>query len=141
MPPVSDPAHVDHPEFRELALQAVWVAKLEEAMEALEDLVFDLSDDDITEDGADEDPLAAALAVVQAAHEEADRALEGRAIAWLAQDPEHWPIFRLVILDPWQQEPGRWREEAPRWVQVLAADAVLAHFQQDPYGRRQGLDL
>jgi hypothetical protein len=26
---------------------------------------------------------------------------------WLAQDPEHWPIFRLVVLDPWQEQSGR----------------------------------
>ena len=144
MSPPTDPAQVDHPALRELSLQAVWVAKLEEAMEVLEDLVVDLSDDD--EDQAepesdDEDPLAVALAVVQAAYEDADRALEERAIAWLAADPEHWPIFRLVLLDPWKEAPGQWRAGAPRWVRVLAADTVLAHFQQDPYGRRREIDL
>ena len=147
MPPTTDPAHVDHPVLRELALQAGWVGKLEEAVEVLEDLVLDLATDgDGPEDGADvdpadEDPLAVAHSVVQAAYEDADRALEERAVAWLTQDPEHWPIFRLVLLDPWQEEPGRWREGAPRWVRVLAADTILSHFQQDPYGRRRELDL
>ena len=143
MTPPTDPAQLDHPAIRELALEAVWVAKLEEAMEVLEDLVVDLSDDDQAQaepEPSDEDPLTVALSVVQAAYEDADSALEERAIAWLAQDPEHWPIFRLVLLEPWQHGPGRWREGVPRWVRVLAADTVLAHFQQDPYGPWQ-LDL
>ena len=145
MPPITDPAQVDHPELRELALRAAWVAKLEEAMEALEDLVLDLADDEddagMDVDPADEDPLGVALAVVQATYEDADRALEERATAWLAEDPEHWPIFRLVLLERWQEGPGRWRAGAPRWVLTLAADTVLAHFQQDPYGRQRVVDL
>ena len=32
-------------------------------------------------------------------YEEADRALEADVTEWLAKDPEHWPIFRLVIFD------------------------------------------
>ncbi|MDP9366125.1 MAG: hypothetical protein M3Q10_18220 [Chloroflexota bacterium] len=140
MPPPTDPAQVDHPELRGLGLQAAWVAKLEEATEALENLVVDLIEGDEAEP-PDEDPLAVALSVVQAAYEDADRELEERAIAWLAADPEHWPIFRLVLLDPWQEEPGRWREGVPHWVRVLAADTVLAHFQQDAYGRGRELDL
>ncbi|CAA9554645.1 MAG: hypothetical protein AVDCRST_MAG19-1117 [uncultured Thermomicrobiales bacterium] len=85
----------------------------------------------------DEAPLAGALSVVGAAYEDADRELEERAIAWLARDPEHWPIFRLVALNPWQEEPGRWREGVPRWLRILATDAVLGRFQQDPCGRRE----
>ena len=138
MPPIAEPAHVDHPELRELALQAAWVAKLEEATEVLDDLVVALTEDgdDAGENvnPANENPLAVALSVVRAAYEDADRE---RAIAWLAEDPEHWPIFRLVLLDPWQGEPGRWREGVPRWVRALGSDTVLAHFQQDPYGRRE----
>ena len=145
MPPITDPAQVDHPELRELALQAAWVAKLEEATEALGDLVVDLADDEddagMDVDPADEDPLGVALAVVQAAYEDADRALEERATAWLADDPEHWPVFRLVLLDPWQEGTGRWRAGAPRWVLALATDTVLAHFRHDPYGRRRELRL
>ena len=145
---ITEPDRVDHPALREVARAAAWVARLEEAVEALEDLVADLVDGDEPDARADagaapadEDPLEVALSVVRAAYEEADGALEERAVAWLAEDPEHWPIFRLAVLDPWQVEPGRWRDGAPRWVQVLATDAVLAHFQHDPYGRRRELDL
>ena len=152
MRPITDPSHVDHPVLRELALAAAWVAKLEEAVEVLEDLVGDFSDDedaldeepsDKGTDGApaEEDPLAVALAVVQERYEEEDRRLEERLIGWLAEDPEHWPIFRLVVLDPWQTEPGRWRAEVPSWVRSLGTDAVLAHFQHDPFGRQVMLDV
>ena len=148
MHPITDPDQVDHPALRELGRAAAWVARLEEAVEALEDLVADLADgaeaaplEDAGATPAEEDPLEVALSVVRAAYEEADRALEERLVAWLGEDPEHWPIFRLAVLDPWQVEPGRWRDGAPRWVRILATDAVLAHFHQDPYGRRRVLDL
>ncbi len=73
----------------------------------------------------------------KAAYEEAIGTREERAIAWLGRDPAPEPIFRLVLLTSWQHEPGQRREGVPRRVRVLAAGAVLAHFQQDPYGRRE----
>jgi hypothetical protein len=134
-----------------LALRAAWVAKLEDAVNALQDLVEDLDDvaapSDAEHDGdgedetQEEDPLAVALGVVEERYEEEDRELEGRLIAWLSEDPEHWSIFRLVVLDPWQERPGVWRAGAPGWVRALATDAALAHFQHDPLGRQQVLDL
>ncbi len=129
-----------------MARRAAWVAKLEEPVETLEDLVINLGDDDPDDPQPavapqDEDPLAVALSVVQSAYEEADRELEADAITWLGEDPEHWPIFRLVLLELWQEEPGWWREAVPRWVRVPATDTVLGHFQHDPYGRRRELDL
>ena len=152
MRPITDPSHVDHPALRELALAAAWVAQLEEAVEVLEDLVGDFGEDEEAPGGdtgdpddpgapADEDPLAVALAVVQERYEEEDRRLEERLAHWLAEDPEHWPIFRLVVLDPWQTEPGRWRAGVPGWIRSLGTDAVLAHFQHDPFGRQVMLDV
>lgn len=150
MCPARDPAHVDHPALRELALAAGWVAKLEEAVNVLEDLVGDFARDGDFSDGErdegdalvpQDDPLAVALGVVQERYEEEDRDLEGRIVAWLAEDPEHWAIFRLVVLDPWQERPGNWRTTTPGWVRTLATDATLAHFQHDPYGRQAHLDL
>jgi hypothetical protein len=41
------------------------------------------------------------LSVVHTNCEEADQELEARVTEWLARDPEHWPIFRLVVPDPW----------------------------------------
>ena len=43
---ISNPSHVDNPELRELAIQAAWVAKLEDAVAVLEDLVFAVDNDD-----------------------------------------------------------------------------------------------
>ncbi len=148
----SDPVRVDHPTLRDLAIAAGWVAKLEEAVEVLEDLISGFAEDgeseggerevqEVETSGHEEDPLTVALSVVEERYEEEDRDLEGRVIAWLAEDPEHWSIFRLVVLDPWQEQPGVWRAEAPRWARTLATDATLAHFQHDPYGRRAQLDL
>ncbi len=138
----SDPTRIDHPQLREFAVQAVWVAKLEEAAGVLEELVVDLLDDDRPDDIPewDEDPLEVAWSVVNANFEAAEQELETRVTEWLAQDPEHWPIFRLVVLDPWQEQPGRWRADAPGWVRSLGTNTALAHFQQDPYGRQRTID-
>jgi hypothetical protein len=43
--------------------------------------------------------LEVASALVEATFEDADRELEARVAEWLAQDPEPWPIFRLMVLD------------------------------------------
>src|SRR5215218_2011170 len=144
---ISNPSHVDNPELGELAMQAAWVAKLEDAVAVLEDLVFATdNDDEEIEPNPDlepweEDPLDVALDVVRANAEEADRRLEERVAAWLAQDPEHWPIFRLAVLDPWQGQPGQWRDDVPGWVLSLGSNTILAHYQQDPFGRQQFSDL
>jgi hypothetical protein len=139
----TDPAQIDHPDLRAFAVQAAWVAKLEDAVEVLEDLAVDLMDEEHRSELEpwEEDPLEVALSVVHANFEEAEQALEARVTKWLAQDPEHWPIFRLVVLDPWQEQPGRWREDAPGWVRSLGTNAALAHFQQDPYGRQRVIDF
>jgi len=100
MPPVTDPLAITHTTLREFAMAAVWVAKLEDAVEALEDLVelFDpLADangiepsegrtaDDAVGDVDDvDDALEVALSVVTTAREAADAALEARLAAWLA---------------------------------------------------------
>ena len=43
--------------------------------------------------------LEVAPALVEATFEDADRELDARVAEWLAQDPEPWPIFRLMVLD------------------------------------------
>ncbi len=138
-----DPTQIEHPDLREFAVQAAWVAKLEDAVEVLEELVVDIVDDDRPDEIPvwEEDPLEVALSVVNNNYEEADQALEARVTEWLAQDPEHWPIFRLVVLDPWQEQPGQWREDTPGWVRTLGTNTALAHFQQDPYGRQRVIDF
>ena len=151
MPPITDPKAVEHSTLRELAREAVWVAKLEDAVEALEDLITDLveplNDVDAAATGEDrtpdevEDPLQVALSVVASTYEEADAALEGRLTEWLAEDPEHWPIFRLALLDAWRNERGGLNPNVPGWIRVLVTNAALAHFQQDPYGRQGAVDL
>ena len=67
--------------------------------------------------------------------------LEARVIDWPTQNPEPRPIFDLVTLDPWQEQPGLWREDAPRWVLRLWTNTVLADVQKDPHGRQRDSDL
>ncbi|HEV2109619.1 MAG TPA: hypothetical protein VGR16_15270 [Thermomicrobiales bacterium] len=148
VPPITDPQAIAHPKLRELASEAVWVAKLEEAADALDDLLIDpLTGVDAVVPTAEQvvdatdDPLRVALAVVTSARDEADAALEGRLAAWLAADPEHWPISRLALLDAWRDALGNLHHPVPSWVRVLTTNAALAHVQQDPYGRQRGLDL
>jgi hypothetical protein len=141
MQPATEPDQIDHSALRELAMAAAWVANLSNAIDALEDLVGDSDDDAAAEGGNPEDPLFIALSVVEERWEDEDRELERRLTTWLAEDPEHWPIFRLVVLEPWQERPGVWIAGVPDWVRALATDAILAHFQHDPYGRRAQLDL
>ena len=85
----ADPADIDHPQLREFALQAVWVAQLEEATGVLEELMTDLADDDDRTGRApwEADPLETAWSVVQTTFEEADRELEARVTEWLAARP------------------------------------------------------
>ena len=102
----SDPTQIDHPDLRGFAVQACSVAKLEETVGVLEELVVDLVDEEQRSDREpwEEDPLEVALSVLTANFEAADQELEARVTDWLAQDPEHWPILRLVVLDPWQEQ-------------------------------------
>jgi hypothetical protein len=139
---INNPTQIDHPELRDLAVKAAWVAKLEDAYRILEDLVVDLVDEEQRSELEpwDEDPLEVALLMVHANYEDAEQALEARVTEWLAQDPEHWPIFRLVVLDPWQAQPGPWLEDAPGWIRSLGTNTALAHFQRDPYGRQRMVD-
>ena len=83
---ISDPTQIDHPQLREFAVQAAWVAKLEEAVGVLEELVVDLGDDDRPNDVEvwEEDPLEVAWSVVNANFEAADQELEARVVHWLA---------------------------------------------------------
>jgi hypothetical protein len=105
---ISDPTQIDHPDLREFAVMATWVAKLEDAGGVREELVVDLVDEEQRSklEPWEDDLLSVALSVVHANFEAADQEVEARVTEWLAQDPEHWPIFRLGVLDPWQEHPG-----------------------------------
>jgi hypothetical protein len=67
------------------------------------------------------------------AREAAERSLSALVASWLGEDPENWPVFRLTLIDAWQERPGVWSEEAPAWMRVLGA---VAYETADPFGRR-----
>ena len=65
-----------------------------------------------------------------------------RLIDWLSKDPEHWPIYRLVVLDPWRTpSKRRWKKQTPDWVRALTTNAVIAHAQHDPFGRQHSIEV
>ncbi len=155
---ITRPEGVDDPQLREFAQRALWVSKLEETMEFLEDLVHDevhafrldeqgddpiagAADSGVNVSLADEHPYEIAHALVGEHWEEADRELEADLRAWLARDPEHWSIFALVLLNPWRTPAERWRRDTPRWVRTLCTNTISAHFQHDQYGRQRLVDL
>ncbi len=139
------PDQVDHPQIKEFAIEAAWVAQLEEAAGELEDLVGDMADleGESTSRSTGRrsgQPLELAMKVVRERYEAADQDLEDRILAWLAEDPEHWPVFRLVVLDPWRTQDGGWRPDVPRWVLVLGTDTIAAFIRNPPYGQDQSTD-
>ncbi len=145
MSPIRTPADIDHDQLRELAEAARWVAKLEDTVGDLEDLVndtvfFNMTDEEAeteeSKDPADQETMLVALELVRGCFEHEDAVLEDRLDRWLAEDPEHWPIFRLAVMDQWQTGPGEWRRDVPRWVLTLGTNAAAAHFHRDPFGRR-----
>jgi len=83
---ITNPSHVDHAEPREIA-------------EPIE-LGDDRADASAERDLNDDDPLSLAESIVSAACEAADQAIEAELINWLRAGPDHWPIFRLVLIDP-----------------------------------------
>src|SRR5215208_4644423 len=77
---ISDPIQIDHPAIRVFAVQAAWVAKLEDAVGVLEELVVDLMDEGqrLDLEPWEEDPLEVALSVVHTNFEEAEQEFEAR---------------------------------------------------------------
>jgi len=66
--------------------------------------------------------------------QEAELGLEELLTAWLGEDRENWPVYRLTLIDPWQERPGIWSEQTPAWVRTLGAAAATAHAPDDASG-------
>jgi hypothetical protein len=137
-----DPVRITHPRLREFAYQAAWIATVAESASDLEDLLVDVPPEERTLPDFstpwpwDFDPLVVALSIVNHTREAAEQSLEELVATWLGEDPENWPVFRLTLIDPWQERPGIWSEETPECVRTLGAIATNAHETADPFGRR-----
>src|SRR5918994_421073 len=81
----------------------------------------------------DFDSFVVALSIVNRTREAAEQGLEELVATWLGEDPENWPVFRLTLLDPWQERPGIWSEETPEWVRTLGAIAATARETDDAF--------
>jgi hypothetical protein len=59
------------------------------------------------------DTLAGAQRVGGMNHHARTRVLEEGVATWRGQDPEHWPLRRLMLIDPWQETPGQGQADTP----------------------------
>ena len=84
----------------------------------------------------DADPLDVARHSQISAYQETLLAFEEHIASWLADDPENWPVLRLVLLDPWRDSQHHWREDAPGWLRVLGSSAESAQEKFGPFGRQ-----
>ena len=142
MEPIYDPVRITHSRLREFAYQAAWIATVTEASSDLEDLLVDVPPEErVLPDFStpwpwDFDPFVVALSVMNHTREASEQGLEELVATWLGEDPENWPVFRLAFIEPWQERPGIWSEDAPEWVRTLGRIAATAHETADPFGRR-----
>ena len=139
---IYDPARITHPRLREFAYQAAWIATVAESASDLEDLLVDVPPaervlpDFSTPWPWDFDSFIVALSIVNHTREAAEQSLGELVATWLEEDPENWPVLRLTLIDPWQERPGIWSEDAPEWVRTLGRIAATAQETADPFSRR-----
>jgi hypothetical protein len=50
--------------------------------------------------------MAMALFVIELNSEETERGHEELVATWLGEDPEHWPVLRLTLIDPRTSSPA-----------------------------------
>jgi hypothetical protein len=138
-----DPVRITHPRLREFAYQAAWIATVAESASDLEDLLLDVPPEERTLPDFstpwpwDFDSFIVALSIVNHTREAAEQSLADVVASWLGEDPENWPVFRLKLIDPWQERPGIWSEDAPEWVRTLGRIAATANEKYDSVGRRR----
>jgi hypothetical protein len=136
---IYDPADLRHPQLRDCAYQAAWIATVTEAANDVEDLLVDVPPEErVLPDFSapwpwDFDSFVVAHSVMNHARQNAEQSLENLLARWLAEDPENWPVLRLTLVDPWQERPGVWSEETPEWIRILGG---IAHETADPIGRQ-----
>lgn len=139
---ITDPGQLTHPKLRKFAVLAAWISVLAETVRELEDLNIDLTPEERQLPTFDKpwpwefDAVSVAQVVVQWNREEAELGLEELLAAWMSEDRENWPVLRLTLIDPWQDQPGIWSEHVPEWVRTLATSATTAQEKFDPIERR-----
>jgi hypothetical protein len=139
---IHDPVRITHPRLREFAYQAAWIATVAESASDLEDLLVDVPPEERTLPDFstpwpwDFDSFIVALSIVTHTREAAEQGLEELVATWLGEDPEHWPVLRPSLIDPWKELAGIWSADTPEWIRTLGAIATTAHAKYDPFGRR-----
>jgi len=138
---IYDPVQLKPPKLREFAIIAAWISTVAAAERDLEDLIGDLPPEErqlpdfSTPWPWDFDSFVVALGVIHETRQASEEELEELVAIWLGEDPENWPVLRLMLLDPWQERPGSWADDTPDWVRTLGAIAASAHEKYDPFDR------
>ena len=139
---IYDPVRLTHPKLRDFAFAASWIATVVETANDLEDLFIDVpADEPLLPDFRtplpwEFDSMAVALRIDRNYRKEAEQSLKQLLASWLGEDRENWPVLQLTLIDPWQEPPDIWSEQAPDWVRTLATIGATAHAKYDPFDRR-----
>jgi hypothetical protein len=129
---IHEPAQVSHSKLREFAIVAAWISTVAKAESDLEDLLIAVPPaervlpDFRTPWPWEFDSFVVAHSIMTHTRQAAQQGLAELVATWLGEDRENWPVFRLTLIDPWQERPGIWSEETPAWVRPLGAVATTA---------------
>src|SRR4051812_44137473 len=142
---IDDPGPLTHPTRQAFAVMAAWLSVLAGTGQELEELLAGVPREDrhLSEFRTPWPwvfhELAIALSVVQGSRAQRKQVLAEQLAAWIAEDRENWPVVRLTLIDPWQEEgSGLWSDETPEWVRMLGTVGQSVHEEHAPLGRRPG---
>ena len=129
---IYDPAQLTHPTLREFAVMAAWISVVAQTVQELEERTIDLSPEERALPDLSTpwpwafDPLRVAHVLVQMNRGEAASGLVELLAAWMGDDRENGPVWRLTLIDPWQEPAGIWSAQTPAWIRILAGCAATA---------------
>src|SRR5215212_1257152 len=139
--PIYDPAQLTHSRLLEFALMAAWISTVAAAHRDLEDLVIDVPPEErVLPDFStpwpwDFDSFVVARSRDPRFGDESENALDPLLSTWLREDREHWPVFCLTLVDPWQERLGICSAQAPEWLRAIDTIATTARAKYDPCDR------
>jgi hypothetical protein len=135
---IFNPTQLTHPRLREYAAVAAYIATVAVAANALEGPLIDVPPEErVLPDNStpwpwEFDSFVFALSIVQQMRKAAEQGLEELVAIRLGEDPEHWPVLHLTVIDPWKELAGLWLENTPEWVRILGTVATTEHLKYNP---------
>jgi hypothetical protein len=127
-----------HPKLQECAIITARIATATEATNDQEYFLDDVPPEERTLPDFstpwpwDIDSFVVALSIAQETREATAQGLEELVATWLGEDPEHWPVLRPSLIDPWKELAGIWSADMPEWIRTLSTIATTAHAKVRP---------